>query len=547
MAPGARSGRRVKADSGARSARRANGRSGRGATSGGGVPVAPIVVGVGTILTGLLFMWLVAPTLWTDREPPAPPEPPPPAPTAAATTSTTTSTTTTTTTTTTEPPFEGWVDPATSGQRWGDAVDGLLTFRGNPTRTYYGKGPVPDSPEVLWYFPPGPAMCSLSEVKEETTNWCGTGWTGQPAVFERDGATWVVVGAYDKAVHFLDADTGDRIVGDFDTGDLIKGSVTIDPDGYPLVYFGSRDNKYRVVAFDRDEPEELWALDAYSVSPTRWNDDWDGAGLVLDDYLFVGGENSRFHIVKLNRGYDGETGLATADPELVFDAPGWDDELIEAVGSNVSIESSVAISGDTAYFANSGGLIQGWDIAGLASGEVPERVFRYWAGDDIDATLVIDAEGMIYAGVEYERGNARSEEVGQIIKLDPSRDDPLVWSVHERPRLNSGVWATPGLHRDLLIVPTDTGKVLGLDAATGEVRWTKELPGPTWSSPVIVDDVWIQGDCRGWLRAFDVSDTAADPPELWRVDLQACIESTPAVWDGLVVVGTRGGWIYAVG
>ena len=373
MAPGARSGRRVKVAPGARSGRRANGRSGRGATSGGGVPVAPIVVGVGTVLTGLLFMWLVAPTLWTDREAPAPPEPPPPAPTAAATTSTTTSTTTTTTTTTTEPPFEGWVDPATSGQRWGDAVEGLLTFRGNPTRTYYGKGPVPDSPDVLWYFPPGPAMCSLSEVKEETTNWCGTGWTGQPAVFERDGATWVVVGAYDKAVHFLDADTGGRIVGDFGTGDLIKGSVTIDPDGYPLVYFGSRDNKYRVVAFDRDEPEELWALDAYSVSSTRWNDDWDGAGLVLDDYLFVGGENSRFHVVKLNRGYDGETGLATADPELVFDAPGWDDELIEAVGSNVSIESSVAISGDTAYFANSGGLIQGWDIAGLASGEAPER------------------------------------------------------------------------------------------------------------------------------------------------------------------------------
>lgn len=494
-------------------------------------------------------MWLVAPTLWTDREPPAPPEPPPPAPTAAAAPSTTSTstTTTTTTTTTTEPPFEGWVDPATSGQRWGDAVEGLLTFRGNPTRTYYGRGPVPDSPGVLWYFPPGPAMCSLSEVKEETTEWCGTGWTGQPAVFERGGATWVVVGAYDKAVHFLDADTGRRIVGSFVTGDIIKGSVTIDPDGYPLAYFGSRDNKYRVVAFDRDEPEELWALDAYSVSPTRWNDDWDGAGLVLDDYLFVGGENSRFHIVKLNRGYDGETGLATVAPELVFDAAGWDDELIAAVGSNVSIESSVAISGDTVYFANSGGLIQGWDIAGLASGEPPERVFRYWAGDDIDATLVIDAEGMIYAGVEYERGNARSEEVGQIIKLDPSRDDPLVWSVHERPRLNSGVWATPGLHRDLLIVPTDTGKVLGLDATTGEERWTKELPGPTWSSPVIVDDVWIQGDCRGWLRAFDVSDTAAEPPELWRVDLQACIESTPAVWDGLVVVGTRGGWIYAVG
>jgi outer membrane protein assembly factor BamB len=108
------------------------------------------------------------------------------------------------------------------------------------------------------------------------------------------------------------------------------------------------------------------------------------------------------------------------------------------------------------------------------------------------------------------------------------------------------VWATPGLHRDLLIVPTDTGKVLGIDTATGEVRWTKQLPGPTWPSPVIVDDVWIQGDCGGWLYAFDVSDTMVDPPELWRMDLGGCIESTPAVWDGLIVVGTRAGRIVAI-
>ena len=184
----------------------------------------------------------------------------------------------------------------------------------------------------------------------------------------------------------------------------------------------------------------------------------------------------------------------------------------------------------------------------MKEGIDPTRVFRYWAGDDIDATLVIDEEGMIYAGVEYERGNARSQEVGQIIKLDPSNpDDPLVWGVDERPRLDSGVWATPGLHRDLLIVPTDTGKILGLDRDTGEERWSKQLAGPTWQSPVIVDDVWIQGDCNGVLRGFDVSDTSIDPPLLWEVTLGGCIESTPGVWDGRIIVGTRAGWIYALG
>ena len=47
-------------------------------------------------------------------------------------------------TTTTLPPYTGWVDPASVYQPFaGATVQGLLTFRGNPTRNYYGKGPVP--------------------------------------------------------------------------------------------------------------------------------------------------------------------------------------------------------------------------------------------------------------------------------------------------------------------------------------------------------------------------------------------------------------------
>ena len=35
-----------------------------------------------------------------------------------------------------------------------------------------------------------------------------------------------------------------------------------------------------------------------------WNDDWDGAPLILKDYLITGGENSWFHIIRLNRSLD---------------------------------------------------------------------------------------------------------------------------------------------------------------------------------------------------------------------------------------------------
>nr|MDT0658145.1 PQQ-binding-like beta-propeller repeat protein [Micromonospora sp. DSM 115978] len=446
-------------------------------------------------------------------------------------------------------PFAGWSDPAAVGRPYGGTVAGLLTFRGNPTRTFYGTGPVPrTTPGELWRFPRSGGLCAESTDDKGTRQWCGSGWTGQPAVFERDGRTWVVFGAYDRKIHFLDAATGERILPDFPTGDIIKGSVTVDPDGFPLVYSGSRDNHYRILAIDRDRPTELWRLSANAVSPTMWNDDWDGAGLILDDYLFLGGENSQFHIVKLNRGY-GANGRVTVAPKLIFHAPGWDAQLLRDIGDRmVSIESSVAVYGDTVYFANSGGLVQGWDIGGLKDGRKPKRVFRYWMGDDTDATVVVDEAGALYVGAEYERGTARSKAVGQMVKLDPGRaGDPLVWKVDDRATNPAGVWGTPALHRDLAIFDTNGGQVLGIDRATGAVRWRLELPGPTWQSPVVVDDVLLIGDCAGFLHAYDVADTGAPPRELWRLKLGGCVESTPAVWRGVLYVGTRAGAFHAIG
>jgi outer membrane protein assembly factor BamB len=429
-------------------------------------------------------------------------------------------------------------------------VPGLLTFRGNPTRTYYGTGPVPRTePVERWRYPADGGLCSDTVVRGETQRWCGTGWTGQPAVFERDGRTWVVFGGYDGAVHFLDAATGQRRLPPFQTGDLIKGSVTVDPDGFPLVYFGSRDNNYRVVAFDRDRPTELWRLRASDVSPTLWDDDWDGAGLVIDDYLFIGGENSVFHIVRLNRGH-GPDGRVTVDPELVFHAPGWDDRVLRDFGlTQMAIESSVVVHGDTVYFANSGGLVQGWDISGLKRGQEPERVFRFWAGDDIDATVVADEDGALYVGVEHERGNARSGQVGQMLKLDPSRPDhPLVWRVHDRDRrLPSGIWGTPALYQDLVIFGTNGGEVLGLDRADGSRRWRLQLAGPVWQSPVVVGDTLVIGDCAGELHAYDLAGPRP-PAHRWTFRVGGgCIESTPAVWRGVIYVGTRAGAFHAIG
>ncbi|CAN5132202.1 hypothetical protein BH20ACT3_BH20ACT3_01950 [soil metagenome] len=448
--------------------------------------------------------------------------------------------------------YDGWVDPASFGQPWSSEVLGQLTFRGNPTRSYYGLGPVPEDPEIQWQFPAEGGMCGMSSVGGESKQWCGTGWTGQPSVWEEDGRTWVGFGAYDKNVHFLDTTDGSEVIGPYDIGDIVKGSVTRDPDGFPLIYSGSRAD-FHVLATDRDsgEAESLWSMSADNVADPKWNDDWDSSPLVVDDYLFQGGENSWFYIVKLNRAM-GDDGKVTVDPEIVFTAPGFDDQLLEDLAGSgarvedVSIENSVAISGNTLYFSNSGGLTQGWDLSGLKEGRDPERTFRYWTGDDTDASIVVDEEGFLYVAqqVERESTSARSTEVGQLVKLDPSNpDDQILWSVAD----DRGIWATPAIADGVVVAPTDSGRIIGADQQTGEILWEKDLPGPTWSSPVIVDGVWVQGDCSGVLRGFDFSDPRSEPAELWQVQLEGCIESTPTVFDGQIFVGARGGAFYALG
>ena len=177
------------------------------------------------------------------------------------------------------PAFDGWVNPASFGRPYGTTVQGMLTFRGNPTRSYYGEGPVPAAPKILWRFPASGGLCHTSTDQHGARVWCGTGWTGQANVWTnpKDGKLWLAFGAYDAAYHFLDPATGERMLPDFPTGDIVKGSATVDPDGFPLYYAGSRDNNLRVIALDRDVPTELWRLPANAVSPTMWNNDWDGA------------------------------------------------------------------------------------------------------------------------------------------------------------------------------------------------------------------------------------------------------------------------------
>jgi hypothetical protein len=51
-------------------------------------------------------------------------------------------------------------------------------------------------------------------------------------------------------------------------------------------------------------------------------------------------------------------------------------------------------------------MVIGLDVTEHRDGEC-EVVFDYWVGDDVDASIVIDEEGMLYVPVEWKRFNQR--------------------------------------------------------------------------------------------------------------------------------------------
>ncbi len=160
-----------------------------------------VVVGIGAVLGIAAFLILdpggdkdesTAVAAVTTTNPPKgdgkvpPPEPVP----AATTTSAVPLTTTTTLPVRDSDTIPGW----TVGEPWG-TVNGLTMFRGNPTRTFYGTGPLSSLPSEVWRYPDA-QMCSSSSAGGVSKIWCGMGWTGQPVVYKReDGRTELIFGA----------------------------------------------------------------------------------------------------------------------------------------------------------------------------------------------------------------------------------------------------------------------------------------------------------------------------------------------------------------
>ena len=257
-------------------------------------------------------------------------------------------------------------------------------------------------------------------------------------------------------------------------------------------------------------------------------------------------------MVKLNRSYDA-AGLVQVAPEVVFTDEAWDEQVIADNGGDqhASVESSVTVVDDVAYFGTSAGLVLGYDLVrprrrrdarSRCSASTPPATTtpRSWPTTRASSTPPPRTTG------PTTRARRRWASSRSSTRRKPDEPDRVDAS-RRPPSQGQGLYGTPAVLDDVVIITSAQGRLIGLDRDTGAVLWERTLGGAAWGSAVVVDDVLLIGDCEETtFHAFDLTDPRVAPPELWSMNLGGCIEATPAVWKGRIYIGSRAGHLYAL-
>lgn len=393
-----------------------------------------------------------------------------------------------------EPP-ENWIEPAgLTGDpldlpewKYGDSstsTETMLMFRGNPTHTFYGTGPVSEKPELQW----SQTLAKFhTKLRGRDVIWTGTGWSGQPSKL----GGYVFVGGQGGYFYAFDAMTGE-IRWRFQGRRMFKGSPCIYKN---RIYQGNTDDMYRCI--DATNGELIWELDTGT--------DCDSSGVVVDNRLYVGGESGYLRCMNPDTGkhhwktHLGGTGKGTLP------------------GSNGS-ETSPAVADGEVFAATYDGKLHCVDAK---TGKVK---WRAETGDDTDVSAVV-VDGLVYTAAE--------EKAPRLYCFDREKKGKTVWSFEN----SNGWWSTPAVVGEKLYIGGNDGRMYCLNAKSGKEIWSWRAPQSIWSSPAVVDGKVIFGCRDPHLYMLD----AETGKFIWKHDMGGRTLSTPIVVDGRIYVGSSAG------
>ena len=329
---------------------------------------------------------------------------------------------------------------------------------------------------------------------------------------------------------------------------------------------------------------------------------YDGSPMIANDTLVYGGENGIFYTVKLNAQFDATAGTVSIDPDGLiksrYEGSGYSRD--DAAGARwFGIESSVAAFRNYAFFTDNGGRLQCVDLNTMAikyvvdvtdesdSSVVVEESYDdntiyLYTGSQTRSTGsdLIDGFGYSYqrkingltGAIIWEKrwicstGDASASGgivatpcvgKGQIsnlviyaFSLAAQSNGAAATETTETPDPAATEEATAaGAAAQGEVLPqlnasgtySIGGRIVAYDKATGNIIWSIEQSNDYWASPVVVYDAQGKGylimcDRGGYVTMYDASSGIM----LNSIDIGSRIDSTPAVFNNLLVVGTRG-------
>lgn len=457
-------------------------------------------------------------------------------------------------------------------------IPGVLTFRGNNARTAptYGTADITDRKlQIVWTH-------DIGAVSADGSYFPGAGWTGQPLLVnwpkdtkqamgltssqvDDPGFVEVLYPVFDGHIYRLDLATGQPTKPAIDSGWGFKGTGSVDPRGYPLLYAGQgldengdRKGPWEYRIFDLIQNKQVAQISGTDeVSPRQDPVGWgafDSSALVdrYSDTLIEPGENGVIYQAKLNASFDPAAKRVSVDPtitKMTFTTP---------QSRQHGIESSAAAWRNLMYANDNDGNLVCWDATTL------QVVWTHNFADNADSTPVLADEGghpHLYTGNSVGwRGSERRDQVTNLRKVD-GLTGQVVWQ-YDLPTyydfaVKGGLLSTPllgqGEQSDLVIfnvakttAPSE-GTLVALDRASGAVVWSRNLAHYSWSSPVMIHgadghEYGVFGDSAGLVHLFD----PATGTDYSTVSLGKNVEASVAAYDNMLVVASYDQKIFGI-
>ena len=214
--------------------------------------------------------------------------------------------------------------------------------------------------------------------------------------------------------------------------------------------------------------------------------------------------------------------------------------------TNGDVVSSPAVVGNSVYVGSGDGYLYALDRA------TGKQLWSYAAGSGIASSPAV-ANGVVFFGtydgaffaVDAAKGTKRWR-----IATGPTL--PFPWGHESGDRYTS----SPNIVGNAVIFGAGDGNVYSIDAATGGTRWRAHTDGRIRGTPAIADGAVFVGSFDGRIYAFDL----ATGKQRWRYETEGAslnsgnfgfdrrsIQSSPAVANGVVFIGARDGFVYALG